>query len=197
MALKDVRIEFKVRNNLVLTKMEERGIYSISELCRQMKCPNSKISVGRLLAMKMPARGKRGAWSKLASGIADFFGCVPEDLFSDAQQWSSLQKHRVYAEIASAELQRLSSSQQGLLPDEVLDRKRLVSAAAEALRTLTPREERILRMRFGFSGDAMSLDEVGVVFRATPERIRQIEAKALRKLKHPSRSRALKAFIDA
>jgi|SRR3989344_1659342 len=197
MAIKDVRVEFKIRNNLVLTRMEERGIYTISELCRRMKRPNSKVNVGRLLAMKMPARGKRGAWSKLALDIADFFGSVPEDLFSDAQQWSSLRKHRVYAELASAELQRLSSSQQGLLPDEVLDRKRLVSAAAEALQTLTPREERILRMRFGFSGDAMSLDEVGVVFRATPERIRQIEAKALRKLKHPSRSRALKAFIDA
>jgi RNA polymerase primary sigma factor len=65
------------------------------------------------------------------------------------------------------------------------------------LRTLTPREERVIKMRFGIGeGNEHTLEEVGQNFAVTRERIRQIEAKALRKLRHPSRSRKLKAFLE-
>ena len=65
------------------------------------------------------------------------------------------------------------------------------------LKTLTPREERVLRMRFGIGMNTdHTLEEVGQQFSVTRERIRQIEAKALRKLRHPSRSRKLKAFLE-
>ncbi len=65
------------------------------------------------------------------------------------------------------------------------------------LKTLTPREERVIRMRFGIGdGSEHTLEEVGQGFQVTRERIRQIEAKALRKLRHPSRSRKLKAFLE-
>ena len=68
---------------------------------------------------------------------------------------------------------------------------------AQVLRTLTPREERVIKMRFGLEdGSEHTLEEVGQSFQVTRERIRQIEAKALRKLRHPSRSRKLKAFVD-
>lgn len=67
----------------------------------------------------------------------------------------------------------------------------------EVLETLTPREERVLRLRFGLDdGRARTLEEVGQQFGVTRERIRQIEAKALRKLRHPSRSRKLKDYLD-
>ncbi len=67
----------------------------------------------------------------------------------------------------------------------------------EVLDTLTPREERVLRLRFGLEdGRARTLEEVGKVFGVTRERIRQIEAKALRKLRHPSRSKKLKDFLE-
>jgi RNA polymerase primary sigma factor len=66
----------------------------------------------------------------------------------------------------------------------------------QVLNTLTPREERIIKMRFGLEdGTERTLEEVGQRFGVTRERIRQIEAKALRKLRHPSRSRQLRAFI--
>jgi RNA polymerase primary sigma factor len=74
----------------------------------------------------------------------------------------------------------------------------LRSATTRILATLTPREERVLRMRFGIGMNSdHTLEEVGVQFSVTRERIRQIEAKALRKLKHPTRSRALRTFLDA
>jgi RNA polymerase primary sigma factor len=68
---------------------------------------------------------------------------------------------------------------------------------SQVLRSLTPREERVIKMRFGLEdGSEHTLEEVGQSFQVTRERIRQIEAKALRKLRHPSRSRKLKAFVD-
>jgi RNA polymerase primary sigma factor len=66
----------------------------------------------------------------------------------------------------------------------------------QVLNMLTPREERVIKMRFGLEdGTAHTLEEVGQAFGVTRERIRQIEAKALRKLRHPSRSRQLRAFL--
>src|SRR6266849_611078 len=68
----------------------------------------------------------------------------------------------------------------------------------DVLSTLTPREKEIIKMRFGLdqSGEERTLEEVGKHFNVTRERIRQIEAKALAKLRHPSRSRRLRAFLD-
>ena len=68
---------------------------------------------------------------------------------------------------------------------------------ADVLKTLTPREEKVLRLRFGLEdGRPRTLEEVGKEFNVTRERIRQIEAKALRKLRHPSRSKKLKDFLE-
>ena len=73
----------------------------------------------------------------------------------------------------------------------------LGEATTKILSTLTPREERVLRMRFGVGMNTdHTLEEVGLQFSVTRERIRQIEAKALRKLKHPTRARKLKTFLD-
>ena len=67
----------------------------------------------------------------------------------------------------------------------------------DVLSTLTPREEKVLRLRFGLDdGRARTLEEVGKEFNVTRERIRQIEAKALRKLRHPSRSKKLKDYLN-
>jgi len=75
-----------------------------------------------------------------------------------------------------------------------VDRK---DQTANVLRTLTPREEKIIKMRYGLEdGSEHTLEEVGQCFAVTRERIRQIEAKALRKLRHPSRSRELKSLFD-
>jgi RNA polymerase primary sigma factor len=81
-------------------------------------------------------------------------------------------------------------------PAEAIINVDLKEQTAQVLRTLTPREEKIMKMRFGLEdGSEHTLEEVGRSFAVTRERIRQIEAKALRKLRQPSRSRKLKAFL--
>jgi len=82
-------------------------------------------------------------------------------------------------------------------PNDVVTGVGLADQMKRVLSTLTPREEKVLRMRFGIGEKSdHTLEEVGRDFAVTRERIRQIEAKALRKLRHPSRSKKLKSFVD-
>jgi RNA polymerase primary sigma factor len=82
-------------------------------------------------------------------------------------------------------------------PSDAVINLNLKEQTASVLKTLTPREEKVIKMRFGLDdGSEHTLEEVGQSFAVTRERIRQIEAKALRKLRHPSRSRKLRAFLE-
>jgi RNA polymerase primary sigma factor len=82
-------------------------------------------------------------------------------------------------------------------PSDAVINLNLKEQTASVLKMLTPREEKIIKMRFGLDdGSEHTLEEVGQTFAVTRERIRQIEAKALRKLRHPSRSRKLRAFLE-
>ncbi|MGH9478103.1 MAG: RNA polymerase sigma factor RpoD, partial [Terriglobales bacterium] len=83
-------------------------------------------------------------------------------------------------------------------PAEAVINVNLKEQTSQVLKTLTPREEKVIKMRFGLDdGSEHTLEEVGQSFAVTRERIRQIEAKALRKLRHPSRSRKLRAFVES
>jgi RNA polymerase primary sigma factor len=87
--------------------------------------------------------------------------------------------------------------QSSIPPEEAASRELLRDQIDKVLSELTEREKRIITLRFGLENDrSMTLEEVGKEFNVTRERIRQIEAKALRKLRHPSRSRKLKDFLD-
>ena len=91
----------------------------------------------------------------------------------------------------------LIEDKNAILPIDAAIQSNLRETTTRVLASLTPREERILRMRFGIGMNTdHTLEEVGQQFSLTRERIRQIEAKALRKLKHPSRSRVLRSFLD-
>jgi len=91
----------------------------------------------------------------------------------------------------------LIADNNALQPIDATIQSDLRETTTRVLASLTPREERIVRMRFGLGMNSdHTLEEVGDQFSVTRERIRQIEAKALRKLKHPSRSRVLRSFLD-
>jgi RNA polymerase primary sigma factor len=101
-------------------------------------------------------------------------------------------------EEGDAQLGDLIEDNNAILPIDAAIRSNLRDATTRVLASLTPREERIVRMRFGLGMNSdHTLEEVGQQFSVTRERIRQIEAKALRKLKHPSRSRVLRSFLDS
>ena len=101
-------------------------------------------------------------------------------------------------EDGDAQLGDLVEDEGTVLPIDAAISPTCAETTTRVLASLTPREERILRMRFGLGmNSAHTLEEVGQKFSVTRERIRQIEAKALRKLKHPSRSKELRSFLDS
>ena len=108
----------------------------------------------------------------------------------------SRSKHPIGDE-ADSHLGDFIEDKNAILPIDAAIQSNLRDTTTRVLATLTPREERVLRMRFGIGMNTdHTLEEVGQQFSVTRERIRQIEAKALRKLKHPSRSRKLRSFLD-
>ena len=101
-------------------------------------------------------------------------------------------------EEGDSQLGDLIEDKNAILPIDAAIQSNLRDTTTRVLASLTPREERIVRMRFGLGlNNDHTLEEVGKQFSVTRERIRQIEAKALRKLKHPSRSRELRSFLDS
>ena len=117
------------------------------------------------------------------------------------QPWRFLASPRDIFGVAAAVLMNALGRQlqdpNAVIPLEAAIQGNLRESTTRVLATLTPREERVLRMRFGIGMNTdHTLEEVGQQFSVTRERIRQIEAKALRKLKHPSRSRKLRSFLD-
>jgi RNA polymerase primary sigma factor len=101
-------------------------------------------------------------------------------------------------EEADSQLGDLIEDKNAILPIDAAIQSNLRDTTTRVLASLTPREERIVRMRFGLGmNNDHTLEEVGKQFSLTRERIRQIEAKALRKLKHPGRSRVLRSFLDS
>jgi RNA polymerase primary sigma factor len=92
----------------------------------------------------------------------------------------------------------LIEDKNAILPIDAMIQSNLREITTRLLASLTPREERIVRMRFGLGMNSdHTLEQVGQQLSVTRERIRQIEAKAIRKLKHPSRSRELRSFLDS
>ena len=112
-----------------------------------------------------------------------------------AQEPVSLETH--IGEEEDSHLGDFIPDDDALAPADAASMSLLKEQLADVLKTLTPREEKVLSLRFGLEdGNPKTLEEVGKEFNVTRERIRQIEAKALRKLRHPSRSKKLKDFLD-
>lgn len=188
MSKKEVRFEMKVKNNLLLSRMEECGVFTNAELCREIGEPNKQPLVGKLINMTKPARNTDGEWLPVVIKISEFLRCLPEDLFSNEQQESALETNRVTAEMSFAEIeqQRLESNQ-AMMPEHLLQALDLKQAITESMRKLTETEQLVLQHRFGLRGcKTLTLEQIGGIIGVTKSRVNAIEAKALRKLKHPA-----------
>lgn len=130
--------------------------------------------------------------------VAKRMGLEPEkgrEILKIAQEPTSLQKK--VGEDDDSELADFIEDEMVMAPDEAASAELLKEQMREVLESLTPRERKVLELRFGLEdGRGRTLEEVGRDFGVTRERIRQIEAKALRKLKHPTRARELKDYLD-
>jgi len=166
-----------------------KGVTSIKELTG-LSLIQTQTVIDLLLCRPETIFLKDGSYSLAAQQFAVFVG-LPEDMLFGEHPDAERLRHE--AEAGFVELHVTEPVD----PEAEAIQTSLAADATKVLASITPREDRVLRMRFGIgTGDDSALEEVGQQFSVTRERIREIESMALSRLKHPSRSRKLRAFLD-
>ncbi len=157
-------------------------------------------NIGDIINMKSSPFQQDGNFKTCIKNAATALKCSPEDFFTEQQLNTSLETNKRVLEVEEAELKFMLENKQVMksLEQSVYETER-TSAVNQALQTLTPKEAKVIEMRMGIgkSHREYTLEEIANVFQVNRERIRQIEAKALRKLRHPSRTAHLKEFIQS
>ena len=180
--MSDYRISIKVRNNNFLSCMENSSYKTVMALHRE-----TGVSVGTIydyINLATSPLAEDGNFKGTVLRLCDAMGVLPEEAFSESQ-YECLRKNKAEFVAAAEDMIRLVES---VTPDAALEFVEQSKAIDTAMGTLSSREEQILRMRFY---DELTLQEIGGRFGVSANRIRQIEAQALRKLRHPKRSAIL------
>ena len=190
---KDYRLTVKVRNNRILKAIEAVGGTPGGKWCAANGL--NYVSVNELINVtSSPLNKVDGTLTLNASLLCDVLGKLPEDLWSNEQLYPLVKNFSEmemdYGQVCAL----LPSSEQSYLPDfSEMEEAETTKLVDEALGCLTSREAKVLRLRFY---EDMTLAAIGEQLGVQQERVRQIEAKALRKLRHPTRVRHLQGFLD-
>ena len=189
--MSDYRVKISVSNARIRRAMEAAGYTSVLQMCR---VKNLSINdTFNLVNMKASPLNKKGEWRLCVLKLADALYSLPDDLFSEQQKILILKTSTGTKDVTEAELVRISEQyvwdnrledmqdNEGVRQIAHEQAENLIKQAMDA--TLTPREKQVLNMRFGMHGATKSFDETAKELDVSRERIRQIEAKALRKLR--------------
>lgn len=197
MVNKDYRIEVRVRNNWLLKKIEDEGYESIADFARKSKINQAHVS--SFVTFREPPKNSKGQWTITFLKIAEALRCLPEDICPPQHHDKGLKKNKAVFEADVGEVAGyLTGNEDTARPaiDHIIEEERGRVITEVMSQRLTPREERILRLRFGLTEDGKeeTLREVAERFDLSVDRIRQIEAKACSKLRHPTWSKKLREY---
>jgi RNA polymerase sigma factor (sigma-70 family) len=199
--MNEYRLKIKIQNNLLVSAIETAGYATPAAFGRAANVAPTSIS--RIVSMKdSPINKSTGAFTVDARKIMDCLGALPEDLWTDEQLTLELKTNAAQTSIGRRELAALLARNTGEevevlpAPEDAVAARELREKIAEILDTITPREAKVIRLRFGLDdGKERTLEEIGGIIEASRERVRQIEDKALRKLKHPTRHEVVQDFF--
>lgn len=199
--MEEYRIRVTVRNNLILQAINAEGYTNLAKFAKDKGISLSVLY--RLINLVESPIAKSGDFSKNAKELMEVLGACPTDLWTAEQLNMKLKSNKVEKAISKeALIAALGVSSRELVtfetPFEQVSQAEDAEVIGEILETLTPTEERILKMRFGMDGSGgMTLQETGEQEGLTKERIRQIEARALRKMRMtPLRRDTLRDMLD-
>lgn len=190
----EYKIKVSIRNNLILKAIEDFGYISIAKFCEEHKL--NTVSVRLLVQFRRKPIDHTGEFCKIAKDLMEVLGAAPTDLWTAEQLELCLPKNTVEKNIGQRALDELLGMDNGELiaietPEEKLSKRERKLILIGVLESLTDREQYVIANRFGLGCKALTLDELSEDMGVTRERVRQIEAKALRNLRSPRRSQKL------
>ena len=191
----EYRIKVSIRNNLILKAIEDFGYTSVAKFCEEHKL--NTVSVRLLVQFRKKPIDQTGEFCKVAKDLMEVLGAAPTDLWTAEQLELCLPKNSIEKEIGQRALDKLLGMDNGELvaietPDEKLNKRERKLVLIGVLESLPDREQYVIANRFGLGCEEKTLEEIGEELGVHRERVRQIESKALRKLRHPSRSQKLR-----
>ena len=190
----DYRVQIKVRNARLLRAIERAGHQAGQIFAREVGISYT----GHLLPylnLKRTPFDENGDLRPCAEMLCVFLNRLPDELWSEEQRYPLL-TNAAEIELSAASVHELLASPSDCAdPLSLLEKKQAAQAVDALLDTLTPREAEVLRLRHGIDGEPMNLEEMAKAKGCSRERIRQIEAKALRKLRAPARQTALMDIV--
>lgn len=198
--MKEYRVKVTVRNNLLLSAIEKAGYKTQADFAKYSGIRAS--DVNSLVALRKCPINHHGEFSDIAKAIMEALGASPSDLWTTEQLSMRLKRNCADRQLTTFELQsalgldpidRLEFKN----PDDELFEKEKTQIISDTLDTLTSSEKRILQMRYGLkNNDENTFKKIANLLNISQERVRQIEAKALRKMRGPKRVDALKDLIN-
>ena len=192
--MKDYRVEVKVKNNYLFSMMKSYGIENVPQLGKA-----TGISINVLytyLNLTKTPHTKKGRLLPSVEALCSFFSCAVDDLFPPQHIENPLEKNSGVIEANMNELVSSNLLGGGTDPLELLEKQDTPKLVSTALEKLNPRERMVIKARFGLDGEEeKTLQEIAEVLDVCRSRARQIEAKALRKLRHPFTTDAALAYV--
>lgn len=187
----DYILTLRVRNNRIISIMRKMAL-TPTQLSEKAKCSIGQIH--DILSMKQSPLSKvTGEFRPWIWRIAEVLKTHPENLFNE-RQLAGMFKNKAELILSEEEVHSYLAAPQHLYPHDFSIERESKEALTHALSTLTPREQNVIERRFGLNGHSVEdLEEIAVSQNVTRERIRQLEIKALTKLRHPKRSQMLLA----
>jgi RNA polymerase sigma factor (sigma-70 family) len=186
----DYRVQIKVRNARLLRAIEKAGHQPGQIFAREVGISYT-VHLLPYLNLKRTPFDENGDLRPCAEKLCVFLNCLPDELWSEEQRYPLL-TNAAEIELSAASVHELLASPSDCAdPLSLLEKKQAAQAVDALLDTLTPREAEVLRLRHGIDGEPMNLEEMAKAKGCSRERIRQIEAKALRKLRAPARQTVL------
>jgi len=203
----EYRIDIKVKNNIILRKIEQAGYKTVGEFCRLNGIMKYVSLICSIISMKESPLQADGEFRKCIIKTADLLNCDPLDLFTDTQLHTILKSNKRSIQVNEAEMKfMLEQQNQTKLLDSVIYDEQKNNIIEKSLGCLTKRERQVIEMRLGLGEYSRehTLDEVGAAIPndyhpdkgITRERVRHIEARAYRKLRLPINADKLRDFLE-
>jgi len=194
---KDYLVEIKVKNNLLYKKIRDSGYASMVDFAKKNGIGYQTL-INYLNLSRAPIDSRTGNWTKAFTLISDALRCMPGDICPPQHLNNVLKRNKAKLEAGAEEIAGYitgNADTANLALNHIIQREN-DDLIQEAIAKLTDREQDVIRRRYGFDGDLQTYDEIGKSYGVTKERIRQIEAKALRRMRGLSITKEIGKIAD-